>query len=94
MEQQDRYEIFITAADAPRKSGRPGRGTNIRLVGEHVPVMMSLRKDFVERIDRAAEEAGTQRQSVIRAIIRQAMEDKSEIVTKYARVPLFDEAEG
>ncbi len=82
------YEVIITDEDiAPRvRTGK--RGNPSRFIKDHVQVNFAAPVDFIERIDRAATRAGTTRPQILRAMVRQVMDDKSEVVTLIARTPL------
>lgn len=88
-----RYQIIITEDDVPQQEPREGPGNNRRFLEEMVMVDMYLPKRFIVAIDRATK-IGVGRPAVMRAIVRQAMEDKPEVVTSYARLPLYDTSGG
>ena len=79
------YEIIITDQDTPRRvpatDTRPG---GYHLAGEMVSVRVSLNADHLRRVDQAAASIGVSRPDVIRAMIRQAIDNqRAEIKTRW-----------
>ena len=84
----DPYEIIITAQDTPQPSGYFS-GPKHTLPMTHV--RMNLPAHHVKRIDRAAASINVNRQDVVRAIIRQALDsqDGAVVVTQWGTSDLI-----
>jgi hypothetical protein len=78
----DPYEIIITDEDIPGNAelGKP------RFREEMVHITVAYPKRWIRRVDRAAASIGTARPHVMRAIVRQAIENESAVIrTKWGR---------
>ncbi len=75
----DPYEIIITDEDMPPNGGAA-------FTEEMVSISVQYPKRWVRRIDLAAANIGTARPHVMRAILRQAIENEGAIIrTKWGR---------
>lgn len=79
-EPADPYEIIITGQDVPQRLPE-----GIRHSQEMAYVRISIPAAHMRRIDRAAASINVGRPDVIRAIIRQALEQPAEVVTAWGR---------
>ncbi len=78
----DPYEIIITEEDIP---GPPTDGKP-RFPEEMVNITIAYPKALMRRIDRAAANIGTARPHVMRAIVRQAIQNAATVIrTKWGR---------
>lgn len=78
----DPYEIIITEEDIPNK---PIEGTT-RFPEEMVKVTIAFPARIMRRIDRAAASIGTARPHVMRALVRQGIENEAAVIrTKWGR---------
>ncbi len=78
----DPYEIIITEEDLPSKTvdGTPS------FQEEMVSITIKYPKRIMRRIDRAAASIGTSRPHVMRAIVRQGIENEAAVIrTKWGR---------
>lgn len=79
----DPYEIIITAQDQPQRSGYFSGNKHTQPM---TYVRMNLPERHIRRIDRAAASINVNRQDIVRAIIRQALDSgPAEIVTGWGR---------